>query len=112
MPLGLSARGRRYASAATGSATGAGASASAAAGPPPLPNHAVALGRRGRLVAAGRRRRVVVREHERGGQLRVATVVQVDEELLLEDVDRAVDLRLRLGRLRLGEGELVGPTEP
>src|SRR5688572_10705038 len=63
-------------------------------------------------MAAGRHRRgVLMGEDEADLHLREAAVGEVDQELLLEHVDRAVDVRLGLCLRRLGDDELVDAAE-
>jgi hypothetical protein len=49
-------------------------------------------------------------EHERDVELREVPVLEVDDELLRQHVDDAVDLRLRLSR-RLRQRKLVDAAE-
>src|SRR3954463_13187962 len=68
-----------------------------------LLERAVALGRHGALGARGRN--LALGEHERHAELREVLVGEVDQELLREHVDRALDLALGVGGLR--DHELV-----
>src|SRR3954470_11044326 len=70
-----------------------------------------ALGRRGgRLLAAGGRRGRALLDHEGDVDLGELAVGRVDEEVLREDVDLALDLLLR-DRRRARQGELVDAAE-
>src|SRR4051794_15675436 len=75
-----------------------------------LRQRAEALRRLGGLLV-GRRGRLRLVEHEADAELGETAAAQVDEELLRQHVDLAVDLGLRRRRARLGEHELVDPAQ-